>query len=79
MVTLSKVDLNYPPEVVDGIIDRLDKLEAVAACLLDHYMSSYGMNDMQEQAGNRDALAAEAEHLVPHWRKLRDEWKPKAK
>lgn len=58
---------------------RIEALERVASCLLDHYLSDYGQNDGEPAAGRRDALCAEAEALVPNWRQRRDEWKPERK
>lgn len=44
------------------------RLEQATACLLDHYLYAYG--------GGYDALATEAERLVPHWKTMKDEWHP---
>lgn len=74
-----------PGDVVAGaVLDALKRkdahfaaLERVAACLLDHYLTDYGMNDDEPLAGQRDALSAEAEKLMPNWRASRDEWKPR--
>jgi hypothetical protein len=48
---------------------RIAAMEAVMACLLDHYLAAYD--------GCHDALATEAAELVPNWRTLRNEWQPK--
>jgi hypothetical protein len=48
---------------------RMAAMEKVLACLLDHYLVAY--------YGSRDALAMEAEELVPNWKALSDEWRPK--
>lgn len=46
----------------------MDRTKLVLACLLDHYLACYD--------GNRDALALEAETIVPDWMRLMEEWHP---
>ncbi len=58
------------------LLERIETLERVMACLLDHYLSEYEQNDGEPLEGIRDALCTEAETLVPNWRERRDEWKP---
>lgn len=48
--------------------DRMRHMEVVMACLLDHYLNCYD--------GSADALAYEAERLVPDWRHLMELWEP---
>ena len=47
---------------------RTAELERVTACLLDHYLNCC--------EGNRDALALDAERLLPNWRERMSEWEP---
>ena len=47
---------------------RIEKIERIASCLLDHYLNCYD--------GNKDALCIEAERLIPNWRERISEWKP---
>ena len=56
--------------------DRIEKLERVMSCLLDHTLNCYEQNDGQEFSGMRDALCTEAEALVPNWRERMREWEP---
>lgn len=47
---------------------RIARLEGVVSCLLDSYLSTDSFD------GNKDALALEAERLVPDWQKRAEEW-----
>ena len=48
-------------------LDRKIKLEQVMSCLLQSYLISMV---------GKDALAHEAERLVPNWEVLAEEWEP---
>lgn len=49
---------------------RIIELEGVVSVLLDSYLSQDRFD------GNKDALALEAERLVPDWKAQADEWQP---
>ena len=67
-VALTGVVPDDDPHIIADMMWRIEKLEEVAACLLDHYLGCYD--------GSRDALASETEKLVPNWATLKDQWKP---
>jgi hypothetical protein len=56
---------------LDGAIEKMRAMEQVMACLLDHYLNCYDMN--------RDALAREAEQMLPQWPQLAAKWEPKSR
>ncbi len=49
---------------------RVMELEGVVSVLLDSYLSTDSFD------GNKDALALEAERLVPDWKAQAEEWQP---
>ncbi len=69
--------MGTPTEIADRTIleisrmqSRIGELEGVVSVLLGVYLSA----DMFD--GNKDALAHEAERLVPNWKQRAKDWQP---